>query len=189
MTPDRGATRTDTLRFVDEVTVVLAARYGRWACGWDWGIGEGGGGGVVASWCCDSHSVGEPADTAARVVASLREWRDWIEELADRFAALAPPSDASPEDRSWHLERAATRLVTVVVDRTGAEAGWYRTCRLVLIWFLTSAGLTPDEARTAAESAIDGRFKSWVAPPATLIDSVGEDLAVGLTGTRPYRDF
>jgi hypothetical protein len=175
-------------RFTTEVTALLAARYGRWACGWHWAFGEGGGGGVVTSWCCDSHSVGEPAETAAKVVASLLEWRDWVEELAEKFEWLAPPDGVDAEDRSWHVERAATRLVTVVVDRTGNECGWYGLCHTVLTWFLTSTGMGPDGAREAVEAAIGGRFESWTAPPQTLVNDVGEDLAVGLTGERPYRD-
>ncbi|MFC7264273.1 hypothetical protein [Streptomyces lutosisoli] len=175
-------------RFTDAATRLLMDRYGRWVFGWSWAIGEGGGGGVVASWCCVSHSVGEPETTAAKVVASLLEWRDWLEELAEKFALLAPPADADPEDRSWHLERAATRLVTLVVDRTGAECGWYGLCRTVLKWFLASTGMEPDDAERAVDAAIGGRFKSWTRPSLVLVDTVGEDLAVGLTGRRPYRD-
>ncbi|MFE7358664.1 hypothetical protein ACFU8Q_37660 [Streptomyces sp. NPDC057543] len=44
------------------------------------------------------------------------------------------------------------------------------------------------EAEQAVESAIGGRFESWVAPGRALIESIGEDLAVGLTGHAPYRD-
>ncbi|WP_030040670.1 hypothetical protein [Streptomyces resistomycificus] len=175
-------------RFVTEVTALLVGRYGRWSCGWHWAVGEGGGGGVVFSWCCTSDSLGEPAETAARVVASLLEWRDWLEELAERFAQLAPPTGADAEDRSWHLERAATRLVTVVVDRTNTETGWYGLCHTVLTWFLSSTGMGQESARAMVETAIGGRFKSWTEPSQTLINSVGEDLAVVLTGERPYRD-
>ncbi|MEU5282304.1 hypothetical protein AB0G87_38615 [Streptomyces asoensis] len=178
----------DNYRFTTEVTALLAARYGRWACGWHWAVGEGGGGGVVTHWCCEAHSVGRPDVTAAKVVASLLEWRDWLEELAQRFAQLAPPAATAGEDRSWHLERAATRLVTVVMDRTGAECGWYGLCHTVLTWFLSSTGMGAPEARDAVEAAIGGRFTSWTAPPRTLIDAVGEDLATDLTGVRPYRE-
>ena len=188
MVPPAGAGWEERRRFTTEVTALLAARYGRWACGWHWAVGEGGGGGVVTSWCCTSHSVGESAATAAKVVASLLEWRDWLEELAERFAQLAPPAGVDAEDHSWHLERAATRLVTVVVDRTGAECGWYGLCRTVLTWFLSSTGIGPETAKDAVDAAIGGRFKSWTAPPRTLVDAVGEDLAVGLTGEQPYRD-
>jgi hypothetical protein len=188
MVPADGAGWEEGHRFTAEVTAFLAARYGRWACGWHWAMGEGGGGGVVTSWCCTSHSVGEPASTAANVVASLREWRDWLEELEERFEQLAPPAEADAEARSWHLERATTRLVTVVMDRTGAECSWYGLCRTVLTWFLSFTGVGPEGAKTAVDTAIGGRFKSWTAPAQTLIDSVGEDLAVDLTGIRPYRD-
>ncbi|MET9789772.1 hypothetical protein [Streptomyces canus] len=188
MVPPLGSEWEERHHFTTEVTALLAARYGRWACGWHWAVGEGGGGGVVTSWCCDSHSVGDSAATAAKVVASLLEWRDWLEELAERFAQLAPPSGTDAEERSWHLERATTRLVTVVVDRTGAECGWYGLCRTVLSWFLSSTGMGPETAKDAVDAAIGGRFKSWTAPPRTLVDAVGEDLAVGLTGEQPYRD-
>ncbi|MFE6844679.1 hypothetical protein [Streptomyces sp. NPDC057686] len=188
MVPPAGAEWDERYRFTTEVTALLAARYDRWACGWHWAVGEGGGGGVVTSWCCTAHSVGEPAATAAKVVASLLEWRDWLEELAERFAQLAPPAGADAEERSWHLERAATRLVTVVVDRTGAECGWYGLCRTVLTWFLSSTGMGLEAGQHAVDTAIGGRFKSWTEPSRTLVDSVGEDLAVGLTGERPYRD-
>ncbi|MFI1358686.1 hypothetical protein ACH4TV_34750 [Streptomyces sp. NPDC020898] len=188
MVPRPGAGWKEEFRFTDEVTVLLAARYGRWACGWHWAVGEGGSGGVVTSWCCASHSMGEPEATAAKVIASMLEWRDWLEELAERFARLAPPAGVDAEERSWHLERAATRLVTVVVDRTGHECGWYGLCHTVLTWFLSSTGMGPDSARAAVEAAIGGRFESWTEPARTLVDTVAEDLAVGLTGERPYRD-
>ncbi|MDJ0344421.1 hypothetical protein QMK19_21110 [Streptomyces sp. H10-C2] len=44
------------------------------------------------------------------------------------------------------------------------------------------------EADQAVETAIGGQFKSWVTPGRILIDSVGEDLAVALTGHLPYQD-
>ncbi|MEU3751058.1 MULTISPECIES: hypothetical protein [Streptomyces] len=101
------------------------------------------------------------------MVASLLEWRDWLEELAERFEGLAPPTGANAEDRSWHLERAATRLVRVVMDRTGAECGWYGLCHTVLAWFLSSKGVEAHDAKDAVDTAIGGRFKSWTAPSRT----------------------
>ncbi|MET8401800.1 hypothetical protein [Streptomyces sp900116325] len=189
MAPAASAGPEEKYRFTREVTALLAARYGRWTCGWHWAVGEGGCGGVVTAWCCDRCSVDEPKATAVRVVTSLLQWRDWLEELAERFEQLAPPAGVSAEDRSWHLERATIRLVTLVVDRTDADAGWYRLCYQVLTWFLTSTGLEPQQARQAVEAAIGGRFESWSAPARTAIDAVGENLAVGLTGQRSYRDY
>ncbi|MBT2386351.1 hypothetical protein J7E86_22760 [Streptomyces sp. ISL-11] len=185
MTPAVDADQEEKFRFTHEVTALLASRYGRWACGWDWVIYHNG---PIAGWS-GTYSVQDPETTAARVVACLLEWRDWLEELAERFERLGPPPGADAEDRSWHLERAATRLVTVVVDRTSAESGWHQLCRLVLTWFLSSAGLGPQEARHAVDAAIGGRFRSWSAPARTVVDAVGEDLAVRTTGRRAYRDW
>ncbi|WP_431676052.1 hypothetical protein [Kitasatospora sp. KL5] len=179
--PDRMA----GWRFTDRVTVLLVSRYGRWACGWDHSTHHGG---PVETWCCVLDSVGEAEETAERVVTCLLEWRDWLEDIAERFEQIAPLPDADAEDRSWHLERAVTRLVTTVVDSTHAESSWYGLCETTLTWFLTSTGLAPDEARKAVEAAIGGRFKSRVAPATTLVDTVGEDLAISLTGRGFYRE-
>ncbi|MCU7820594.1 hypothetical protein KSNIM_02685 [Kitasatospora sp. DSM 101779] len=185
MAPPAEADRMENFRFMREVTELLTARYGRWACGWDWSIHNGG---PVGAWCCDAHSVGEAEETAARVVDCVLEWRDWLEDTAERFERLAPPPGADAEDRSWHLERAATRLVTAVVDRTQAEAGWYGLAETTLAWFLSSTGLGPEDAEKAVDAAIGGRFKSWAAPTPTLLDAVGEALAVSLTGRGSYRE-
>ncbi|MHC5902894.1 hypothetical protein ACVNF4_03115 [Streptomyces sp. S6] len=185
MVPPSGAERIAGFRFIDEVTVLLVSRYGRWACGWYYSTHFGG---PVETWCCDSHSVGEAAETAERVVTSLLEWRDWLEDIAERFEQLAPRPGADAEDRSWHLERAVTRLVTAVVNSTHAEGGWYGICETTLTWFLTSTGMGPDKARKAVEAAIGGRFKSHIAPASTLVDAVGEDLAIRLTGRGFYRE-
>lgn len=161
-------------------------RYGPWAQHWNWSTGSIGG--VVSSWRFGSVAFTTPDETAARAVAALLEWREWLEGLAERFAELAPPPHASPEDRSWHLERASVRLVTLVLDRTGAESGWYRACHMTLEWFLTSTGMDPVDAERAVADAIGGRFRSWEQPRTTVIDSIGEDLAVDVTGRPPYRD-
>lgn len=167
-----------------QVDAIIRERYGNWAQGWNWCYRYGG---PIGSWVTEASSVTTPDETAASVVAALLEWREWLERMAQRFAELAPPPEASPEDRSWHLERACVRLVTLALD-SGAEGGWHGQAARVLRWFLTTTGMGQAEAEQAVESAIGGRFKSWVAPGRTLIESVGEDLAVGLTGHAPYRD-
>ncbi|MFE4256536.1 hypothetical protein ACFRU3_45405 [Streptomyces sp. NPDC056910] len=108
--------------------------------------------------------------------------------MSERFEQLAPHPDADAEDRSWHLERAVARLVTAVVNSTHAESSWYRLCETTVTWFLTSAGLGSEEARKAVEAAIGGRFKSHVTPAPTLVDTVGEELAIRLTGRGFYRE-
>ncbi|MER7379714.1 hypothetical protein [Streptomyces lanatus] len=166
-----------------QVDAIIRDRYGNWAQGWNWCYRYGG---PIGSWVTGPSSVTTPDETAARAVAALLEWRQWLEEMAWRFAELAPPPEASPEDRSWHLERACVRLVTVVLD-SGAEGGWHGLATQVLRWFLTSTGMGLEDAEEAVENAIGGRFESWVTPERTVIESVGDDLAVGLTGHPPYR--
>lgn len=167
-----------------QIDAIIRERYGTWSWGWRWCYRHGG---PIGNWVSGPNSVTTPDETAERVVAALLEWREWLERTAQRFTALAPPPDASPEDRSWHLERACVRLVTHTLD-SGAEGGWYGQASIVLSWFLTSSGMDRAEAARAVENAIGGRFKSWVTPKRTLIESVGEDLAVGLTGHAPYQD-
>lgn len=83
-----------------QVDAIIRERYGVWAWGWNWCYYHGG---PIGSWVSGPSSVTTPDETAARVVSALLEWREWLERTAERFAELAPPSDASPEDRSWHL--------------------------------------------------------------------------------------
>ncbi|ARF83384.1 hypothetical protein HS99_0018475 [Kitasatospora aureofaciens] len=167
-----------------QVDAVIRERYGSWAWGWNWCYRHGG---PVGSWVSGPSSVTTPDETATRAVAALLEWREWLERLAQRFTELAPPPHTCPEDRSWYLERACVRLVTHVLD-SGAEAGWQGLASVVLTWFLTATGMGRAEAGQAVERAIGGRFKSWVNPGRTLIESVGEDLAADLTGHIPYPD-
>ncbi|MFI1358652.1 hypothetical protein ACH4TV_34565 [Streptomyces sp. NPDC020898] len=167
-----------------QVDAIIRLRYGNWAQGWNWSYRYGG---VIGSWVAGTDSVTTPDETAARVVAALLEWRQWLERLAQRFTELAPPPETPSEERSWYLERACVRLVTVALD-SGAEGAWHGQAAVVLRWFLTTTGMGHAEADQAVKTAIGGRFESWVAPGRTLIESVGEDLAVGLTGHAPYRD-
>lgn len=168
-------------RSLDPVTELLVDRYGRWACGWNWSVGEGDiDGGVVDVWCCAAHTLTTAAATAPLAVAALLEWRDWIEDLAESFSALAPPSHSAESSSlvdPWHWERACTRLVTVVADRTRAESAWYGHCQQVLGWFLAYNGIDEERAREIVESAVGGRFGSWIAPDVVVVDAVGSRFA------------
>jgi hypothetical protein len=163
---------------------VIRGRYGDWAVGWNWGYEYGG---VRDPWGRVTVSVTTPDATADRAVAALLAWRATLEWLARRFAELTPPPEASPEERSWRLDRACVRLVTLALD-SGLEGCLPGQAERLLRWFLTSTGMNPDDAGRTAGAAIGGRFESWVAPAPTLIDSVGEDFAVLLTGHAPYQD-
>ncbi|WP_405937205.1 hypothetical protein OG338_11360 [Streptomyces sp. NBC_00726] len=182
--PSTEAAREDRWRSLDLVTELLVGRYGRWACGWNWSVGEGDfDGGVVGVWCCESHSMTTPDATAPLVVEALREWRDWLEDLAERFAALSPPENtATPSTDPWYWERACTRLVTVVADRTQAESGWYEHCLQVLRWFLARNGIDEGRAEKTVENAVGGRFDSWTAPDVLVVDAVSSRFAGGVGG-------
>jgi hypothetical protein len=177
--PSSEAAEEHRWRSLVPVTEFLVDRYGRWACGWNWSVGEGDtDGGIVGAWCCTPHSVTTADETAPLVVAGLLEWRDWLEDLAERFAALAPPSLSEGDTVDpWHWERACTRLVTVVADRTQAESGWYGHCEQVLGWLLAYNGVEEGRAGDIVESAVGGRFGSWIAPDATVVDAVSAKFA------------
>ncbi|MET9494462.1 hypothetical protein [Streptomyces sp. NPDC006552] len=184
--PGAGVGREDHRPSLDPVTEFLMGRYGRWACGWNWSVGEGDvDGGVVEVWCCASHSVTTPDATAPLVVAALQEWRGWLEDLAERFAALAPPENTEVSSVDlWYWERACTRLVTVVADRTQAESGWYGHCLQVLRWFLAFNGIDEDQAEEIVKNAVGGRFDSWIAPDVPVTDAVSSRFARGVGGIR-----
>ncbi|AWI33016.1 hypothetical protein DDW44_12380 [Streptomyces tirandamycinicus] len=182
--PHADAAREDRLRSLAPVTEFLAGRYGRWACGWNWSVGEGDvDGGVVEVWCCSSDSVTTPEATAPLVVDSLLEWRGWLEDLAERFADLSPPrSTPAPSADHWYWERACTRLVTTVADRTQAESGWYGHCEQVLRWFLACNGIDEGQAQDIVRNAVGGRFGSWIAPDVPVVDAVSSRFAGGVGG-------
>ncbi|WP_228919646.1 hypothetical protein [Streptomyces sp. DH20] len=144
-------------------------------------------GGIVDVWCCARHSVTTADTTAPMAVAALLQWRNWIEDLAERFSALAPPSHSAVPASSvdpWHWERACTRLVTVVADKTRAESGWYGHCKQVLGWFLAYNGIDEERAREIVESAVGSRFDSWTAPDVVVVDTVSSRFARTVDGDR-----
>ncbi|MBL6280100.1 hypothetical protein JMF97_28460 [Micromonospora fiedleri] len=164
--------------WLENVSAGLVDRYGRWAVGWRWSVGEGDfDGGPVGSWCCFSHSVTTPEATAITISAALMEWRDWLDDLAERFDRFLPlPAD---DLNGW--ERAVAHLVTAVGDRTQYESGWYGCCITVLGWFLDAAGIESTRRENLLEHALGGRFDSWVEPAIAVVRSVAEDVARRVT--------
>ncbi|WP_228456003.1 hypothetical protein [Streptomyces durbertensis] len=126
-----------------------------------------------------------PDETAPLVVESLREWRGWLEELEERFAALAPPGNPPVSSADyWYWERACTRLVTVVADRTQAESGWYGHCMQVLQWLLAYSGIDEGQAQEIVTNAVGGQFGSWIAPDVPVVDAVSSRFARAVDGVR-----
>ncbi|MFC7247592.1 hypothetical protein ACFQO7_34450 [Catellatospora aurea] len=160
--------------WLENISAGLVGRYGRWVVGWRWSVGEGDlDGGPVGAWCCLPHSATTPQATATAIAAALVEWREWLDDLAERFDRFLPL--AAGDLDGW--ERAVAHLVTAVGDRTQYESGWYSCCTTVLGWFLEAAGIAPARRKELLEHAVAGRFDSWVEPARTVVESVAEDLA------------
>ncbi|MFI5978920.1 hypothetical protein [Streptomyces sp. NPDC051452] len=141
------------------MTHALAKHYGRWIAGWRWAHDEGDfDGGPVGNWCRPQNSVTTPDEIHDRVTAALREWREWLEELAARFEAY-PLDLAGIDDQRILWDRTARNLILHVTDRTGCGSGWYSHCHQVLSWFLSRWGVPADAAEHLVEQAIGGRFK------------------------------
>ncbi|MBM2614966.1 hypothetical protein JIG36_05255 [Actinoplanes sp. LDG1-06] len=167
--------------WLETVTVGFADRYGRWVVGWRWSTGEGDlDGGPIGNWCCFAHSATTPEATAEAIAASLLEWRDWLDELAERFDRYLPMAPGDLD--GW--ERAVAHLITAVGDRTQYDSGWYGCCRTVLGWFLEAAGIELARRAELLTHAIGGRFQSWVEPPRMVVESVAETLARRVTVDR-----
>jgi hypothetical protein len=165
--------------WLDDLSVGLVERFGKWAVGWRWSIGEGDlDGGPVGAWCCFPHSAGSPEATAATISAAVVEWHQWLQEVAERFDRFLP----LPADDGAGWERAVAHLVTAVGDRTQYESGWYGCCRTVLTWFLEAAGINRDRHPELLDHAVGGRFESWVEPSKAVVVTVAERLAGQVAG-------
>ncbi|MGW8355646.1 Fic family protein [Streptomyces wedmorensis] len=166
--------------WADAMSQALVEHYGRWTVGWRWAHDEGDfDGGPVGNWCCPRDSITTEKETLARVVAALREWREWLESLAGWFDAY-PLNLTEVEDQRILWERAARNLILQVTDRTGCGSAWYGHCHQVLTWFLSRWGVAPDLARELVDEAIGGRFESWTGPDPVLVEDVAERLALSL---------
>ncbi|MFJ4985823.1 Fic family protein [Streptomyces sp. NPDC088732] len=166
--------------WADAMSHALVKTYGRWVVGWRWAHDEEDfDGGPVGSWRGAAGSITTPEETVARVVASLCEWREWLESLAEKFEAYAL-EPAAVEDQRILWECAARNLILYVTDRTGCGSAWYGHCRQVLTWFLSHWGVRPGIAGDLVDRAIGGRFLSWTGPDAALVADVAERLALSL---------
>ncbi|MGR7002081.1 hypothetical protein ACU686_35450 [Yinghuangia aomiensis] len=89
-------------------------------------------------------------------------------------------AESAVDPSCW--ERACTRLVTVVADRTRAQSGWHGHCMQVLAWFLACHGMNEERAKRIAADAVGGRFDSWTVPDAVLVDEVSARFAAAADG-------
>ena len=179
---DRDRIREDPLQTQCELELdqALIAVYGRWVAGWNWAASEPGGGGPVRAWCCARDSIlrtDEPTEaTIDRVAQAVREWREFLERLAQMQASIRDEVAALPPEDA--IERAAARYLPFVLERTGAEDAWYGTFNTVLAWHLQALGHNEDRVETAIREITSGRFESWSAPSTAIAADVCADLGL-----------
>ncbi len=163
-----------------ELGCALLSGLGAWAAGWSWGAVDGG----VSAWCCASHSVvGTDPEIAGRVVAAVESWHGWLVELADSFELVDLEGEGLPEAEAVGL--AASTLLPIVLERTGAEDAWYRTFDLVLGWYLQHRAGTDEDMTHLVAQAVAGRFESWIAPEAGLAEQVCSDVGRAAADREP----
>lgn len=158
----------------------LIARYGPWIAGWNWGASEPGGGGPVPAWCCARDSILRPDEppsaTIDRVESAARQWRDFLEGLAKLQASIFEEVAALPREDA--IERAASRYLPFLIERTGATDAWYATFQLALVWHLQALGDSDDRIDEAIRQVTSGRFRSWVEPSPAVAADVCADLGL-----------
>ncbi|WP_394617025.1 Fic family protein [Lentzea sp. JNUCC 0626] len=160
--------RDEGRSWADSMSSALAERYGRWVLGWRWAHDEGDfDGGPVGSWCCPRDSITTADETLDRVVAGVREWRAWLEELAALF-------ERYPLDRR---EEGVRAVILRVADRTGGGSSWYGHCEQALTWFLERWDVPVADARKLVRQAIGGRFESWTTPAAGVVSEVADRIS------------
>lgn len=164
------------------VCELFAERYGPWTAGWEWSV-------------ADSGPVEDPAPTSQPphllgdwAVGCLLRWRAWIEDRAADFARLAPPPGCDQDVRRDRIERGVARMVTAVVERTQCGEAWLGLLITTLRWYFEACGLGRQEADTAADTAMSGRFGSWVRPGEQVVRDYAESLAAEVTGGAADRE-
>jgi hypothetical protein len=170
--PQPGTTRDEHLqRLEDSVDDELVRAYGLWAAGWRWAASEPGCGGPVRAWCCARDSLPR-ADARDAIAGALADWRGWLESIAAVFRALDADTAglAIPE----RVERAAARLLPIVIERTGCEDAWYQTFATTLSWYVERIAPGEEPSRWI-QPVVKGRFASWMAP--------GDDVATATCGS------
>lgn len=171
--------------WVESVSVLLSDRYGPWAYRWHWGPWEREHVGFV------TDRIPSPADAPTFVADLLLAWRHWLESVAERFDHLLPAVDparaAGTADVVAAWEVAVAQLMAFVAIPVVDDDGWQGNSQRTLQWFLTAAGIPPEQAQVVVDGALD-RFGVWAPLTAVEIGEVADRVArdaLGLTGIVP----
>jgi len=163
----------------DALSVGLSERYGPWAYYWYWSP-EGRG---PYNWINRFPAL---PDAPAVAADSLRTWRRWLERIAERFdeflSLLERAEAAGLADRAAVWESAIVALTRAAIAWVIDDDYWPGSCRRVLQWFLTAAGVPVAKAGTLVANAVDRRFDDWVPPSMADITDLAERLTRGVLG-------
>jgi len=174
-----------------EIGAAFVTEFGAWTSGWCWSPSEPGGGGPTHGWCCSRDSVfraddAGPTTTAERALGALANWREYLELLDRMFARLR--LETVHLDLAAEVEYAASRLLTLVAERTQCEDAWYNTMASALSWYLEAGGVADPDG--VVGRVICGRFESWVQPDETASVATFAEVAsrVSTGKAAPERD-
>ncbi|MFF5229680.1 Fic family protein [Dactylosporangium sp. NPDC000521] len=170
------------------MNVALVGHYGSWACGWTAQMGgHTADGALILRWSGARDSITTPEETLRAVAGALLDWRMFLEDLAEIFAGHLPlPVEPRAAFAAW--EATAASLVATVAARSVADEHWYPVCILALKWFLAVAEVPGEGHDALVDTAIGGRFWSFVSPLGAEVTDVAESLAAALTGITPPPD-
>ncbi|WP_051799947.1 Fic family protein [Catenuloplanes japonicus] len=170
------------------MTVALVAHYGGWACGWTAEMaGRTPDGALVLRWSGAQDSITTPEETLDAVAGALRDWRTFLEDLVEIYARHLPlPAEPRAAFAAW--EATIASLVATVAARSGTDEHWNLVCTVALKWFLTVAEVPGEDYEALVDTAIGGRFWSYVSPLGVEVGDAAESLAAALTGQTPARD-
>jgi hypothetical protein len=174
-----GDPGVDRDALADDIDRALLAEYGAWVAGWRWSTSEPGCGGPVRSWCCGRDSLlraddVDPTASIERVAAAVVEWRGFLGELAALFDAIDDATAGLVLDAV--AERAAARLLPLVVERTDASDAWYATFATFLTWYLQRRGVHASDVPSAIGRVASGHFASWCAPSPEVAAAASAEL-------------
>ena len=133
---------------------LLVQEFGVWISGWR----SGEEGGPVLT---ELRREDPPVRQTLCVMARIREWRYFLEAV-DSLISNYPLSSRGGIGRG--VQKAAARLIPLVLQRTRAQNAWYRTCALALNWYLEAFGAGSRKSREVIRQTLSGQFDSWVQP-------------------------